>query len=86
MSFKGWAEKKVALFAINKIIASIKEGGPMSPQIKEYIEGAFAFIAPAVLVGITDAMGAGNKLDWKVLLVLSLTSLGTYVRTRPTQH
>ena len=87
MGLKSWIKKKAALVAIDKAIEALKkEGGPMSPKIKEYIEGAFVFVLPSVLLGITDAMGANSKIDFKVLLILSLTSLAAYIRTRPTQQ
>lgn len=58
----------------------------MDPKIKDYIEGAFAFILPTLMIGIADALGAGTKIEWKVLAILSLTSLAAYIRTRPTQQ
>lgn len=86
MSLKGWVEKKLALIAIAKATDALKEGGPMNPHIKEYAEGAIAAVLPAILVGITDALGAGNHIDWKVLAILGLSSLATYIRVRPTQQ
>lgn len=87
MGLRSWAKKKIVLHYLDKTIESLKkEGGAMNPAIKEYVEGAVAFVLPMVLVGLADSLGAGNVIEWKTLLILSLTSLATYIRTRPTKQ
>jgi len=58
----------------------------VSPQAREFIEGALAFIAPVLLENIANAMGAGSSIEPKTLLLLCVSSLLTYIRTRPTKH
>lgn len=62
--------------------------GPLtiSAQARDYVEGAFAFVVPTLLLAIADSLGTGTKIDWKVILVLSLSSVAAYIRTRPTQQ
>lgn len=58
----------------------------ISPQIREFVEGALAFVAPALLEYVANTMGAGSAIEPKTLLLLCVSSLLTYIRTRPTKN
>jgi hypothetical protein len=57
----------------------------VSPGVREFVEGALAFLAPVILEYIANGLGAG-EIEPKTLLLLCVTTLLAYIRTRPTQH
>lgn len=57
-----------------------------SPQVREFIEGAIAFIAPVMIESLARSLDQGVDISPKMLLLLCMSSLTAYIRTRPTKH
>ena len=58
----------------------------VNPQVREFIEGAFAFMAPVIIESLASTLDQGIEVSPKMLLLLCMSSLTAYIRTRPTKH